>query len=82
MDVSSDLNVIRNSVIGYFGNLYLRGEKNKVGEEGVFNNFSWKRGAFSSFLVAKRLQPCLVSHELTEWSFLCLTPSQFWSGLV
>lgn len=49
MEVSYALSVIGNAVIGYFGHLYLRKEKNKVGKEGVFTNFSWKRGVFSYF---------------------------------
>lgn len=49
MEVSSVLSAIRNSMIGYFGNLYLREGKNKEGKEGVFTNFSGKRGLFSCF---------------------------------
>lgn len=40
LKASSLLSVIGNSVIGYFGNLYLRGEKNEMGKEGVFTNLS------------------------------------------
>lgn len=49
MEVSSGLSVIRNSMIGYFGNLYPREGKNKEGKEGVFTHFSGKRGVFSYF---------------------------------
>ena len=74
MEVSSLLSVFRNSVVEYFGNLYVRGEKIKVGKGGVFTHFSWKRGMFSYFFLLLRvLVPVLFQTNL-EWPFFLSWP--------
>ena len=65
MKANSLLSVIRNSVIGYFGNLYLTGEKNEV-DKGVFTYFSRFFGCQESLSLFGSRHPHRVAFALSS----------------